>query len=57
MFMLKTILKIRNFDSWVGSTSIYRVIDSVCNILLVFSLFMLVILAFAHQVQILNALN
>lgn len=49
--------KIRNFDSWVASTQIYKTIDNICNILLVFSIFILVILAVAHQVTILNALN
>lgn len=51
------IKKLRQFDSYIASTAIYKAIDAICNILLVFSIFMLVILAVAHQVTILNALN
>lgn len=49
--------KIRNFDSWVASTQIYKIIDNICNILLVFSVFALVIMAIAQQASILTALN
>lgn len=41
----------------IASTAIYKAIDSICNILLVFSIFALVILAFAHQAQLLTALS
>lgn len=49
--------KLKQFDSYIASTAIYKAIDAICNILLVFSLFILVILAFAHQAQLLTALN
>lgn len=54
---MKMIKKIQSLDEHVASTRIYKAIDSICNILLVFAVFALVILAVAHQAQILTALN
>ena len=54
---MKLINKIRQFDADIASTKIYIAIDSICNILLVFAVFALAILAVAHHVSIINALN
>ena len=54
---MNLINKIRQFDANIASTRIYFLIDNICNILLVFAVFALVILAVAHQAQVLTALS
>lgn len=55
--MYKAVKKLQSFDAHLASTRIYKAMDAICNILLVFSIFALVIMAVAHQVTIINALN
>ena len=51
------IKKIRNYDESLKDSEVYKMIDSVCNRLLVFAGIALVIMSFAQQSQILNALG
>jgi hypothetical protein len=54
---MKLINKIKQFDAHIASTSIYRAIDRICNILLVLAVFALVIMAVVQQASILSALS
>lgn len=51
------IKKLQRLDNYVASTRIYKAIDAICNILLVFAVFALVIMAVAQQAQVLTAFN
>ena len=54
---MKMIKKIQSLDEYIARTTAYKAIDTICNILLVFAVFALVIMAIAHQAQLLTALN